>query len=216
MKADFASQGFGNGAAGVETRQYGDHQVVYRQGEDADGVFRVQRGHVKLTIAGRGSRKAVTALLSAGDCFGEGCLAGTSLRASTATSIKVSIINRVSKQVMASRLSEEPGLAPLFISYLLLRMGRVEADLVSQLVNSSDRRLARLLVQLSGWGAGPGHQRTLVSVDQGTLAQMVGTTRSRVSYFMNQFRKRGMLDYNGSVRVHKALLAFLLRESPKP
>lgn len=214
MKADFSSQGFSKGTAGVETRQYGDRQVVYRQGEAADGMFRVQRGHVKLTIAGNGSRKAVTAILSAGDCFGEGCLVGTSRRASTATSVKHSTINRVSKQVMARRLRQEPGLAHLFISYLLLRMGRVEDDLVSQLVNSSDRRLARLLLQLSGWGAGPGRQRTLVNVDQGTLAQMVGTTRSRVSHFMNQFRKRGLLDYNGSVRVHKALLAFLLRECP--
>jgi CRP-like cAMP-binding protein len=212
MTADFASQGFSKGAVGMETRQYSDREVVYSQGAAADGMFRVQRGHVKLTIAGSGSRKAVTAILSAGDCFGEGCLAGDSLRKATATSIQRTTINRVSKQEMVRRLRSEPGLARLFIAYLLLRMGCVEDDLVSQLVNSSERRLARLLVQLSGSGKRGGHRPTLVNVDQGTLAQMVGTTRSRVSHFMNQFRKQGFLDYNGSVQVHKALLAFLLSE----
>jgi CRP/FNR family transcriptional regulator, cyclic AMP receptor protein len=211
MKPDFGSQGFGLRAPGNVTRQYSDHEVVYSQGEAADAMFRVKSGHVKLTIAGNGSRKAVTAILSAGDCFGEGCLVGESLRRSTATSVRRSTINRVSKQAMTQRLRVEPAFAQLFIAYLLIRMGRVEADLLSQLVNSSERRLARLLVQLSGFSTLSGSALSSVDVDQGTLAQAVGTTRSRVSHFMNEFRKKGFVDYNGVLHVHKGLLAFLLK-----
>jgi CRP/FNR family cyclic AMP-dependent transcriptional regulator len=210
MKPDFRSQGFGRRAAGNATRQYKDREVVYSQGQAADAMFRVKSGHVKLTIAGSGSRKAVTAILSAGDCFGEGCLVGESLRQSTATSVRRSTIDRVSKQAMTKRLRLEPAFARLFIAYLLIRMGHVEADLLSQLVNSSERRLARLLVQLSGFGALSGRAVSPVDVDQGTLAQAVGTTRSRVSHFMNDFRKKGFVDYNGVLHVHKGLLAFLL------
>jgi CRP-like cAMP-binding protein len=215
MKPDFGSQGFGLRAAGSGSRQYKDREVVYSQGEAADAMFRVKNGHVKLTIAGSGSRKAVTAILSAGDCFGEGCLVGETRRRSTATSVRRSSIDRVSKQAMTKRLRVEPAFAQLFIAYLLLRMGHAEDDLVSQLVNSSERRLARLLVQLSGFSSRSGRALSSVDVDQGTLAQAVGTTRSRVSHFMNGFRKKGFVDYNGVLNVHKGLLAFLLMKTAR-
>jgi CRP/FNR family cyclic AMP-dependent transcriptional regulator len=215
MKPDFGSQGFGLRSAGNVNRQYTDREVVYSQGEAADAMFRVKSGHVKLTIAGSGSRKAVTAILSAGDCFGEGCLVGETLRRSTATSVRHSTISRVSKRTMAKRLRVEPAFARLFIAHLLVRMGRVEADLLSQLVNSSERKLARLLIQLSGFTALSGRALSAVDVDQGTLAQAVGTTRSRVSHFMNDFRKKGFVDYNGILHVHKGLLMFLLKETAR-
>jgi CRP/FNR family cyclic AMP-dependent transcriptional regulator len=211
MKADFCSQGFGQRAAGNATREYSDREVVYSQGEAADSMFRVKSGHVKLTIAGSGSRKAVTAILSAGDCFGEGCLVGESRRRSTATSVRRSTLDRVSKREMTKRLRVEPAFARLFIAYLLIRMGRAEDELLSQLLNSSERRLARLLVQLSGFSTLSGQALSSVDVDQGTLAQAVGTTRSRVSHFMNEFRKKGFVDYNGTLHVHKGLLTFLLK-----
>ena len=211
MKPTFSSRAFRLGAAGGSTTRYNDHQVVYTQGEPADAMFRVQRGHVKLTAAGSRTREAVTAILSAGDCFGEGCLASNARRMATATSVKHSIVNRVSRRSMIARL-REPVLSRLFIAHLLHRVGRVEDDLVSQLVHSSERRLARLLLQLAAFGKRPGRAPAVISVDQGTLAQVVGTTRSRVSHFMNEFRKKGFIDYNGDLCVHKALLTFLRSE----
>lgn len=213
MKPTFSSRAFRHSTSGDSTKQYSDHQVVYTQGEAATAMFRVQRGHVKLTAAGSRTRKAVTAILSAGDCFGEGCLATDARRMATATSVKRSTVNRLSRRNMITQL-RDPALSRLFISHLLHRVGRVEDDLVSQLVNSSERRLARLLLQLAAFGKRPGRTPAVISVDQGTLAQVVGTTRSRVSFFMNRFRKKGFIDYNGDLRVHKALLTFLKTEPP--
>jgi CRP/FNR family cyclic AMP-dependent transcriptional regulator len=201
-------------ASRATSRKYANGEAIFSQGDVANAMFRIERGNVKLEVTSKRSNKAAIAILRAGDCFGEGCCFGNALRTCTATSIQQSTIGRVSKRAMIRRLHDEPAFVRLFISYLLLRIGRVEDDLADQLVNSSERRVARLLLQLSDFGKGSGRAPAVMNVDQGTLAQVVGTTRSRVSHFMNQFRKQGFINYNGSqrVRVHKALLTFLLRE----
>lgn len=207
-KAGFASNGFGSRSPHT-TAHYRDREIIFAQGAGANALFRIERGHVNLTIASNGNKEASIAILKAGDCFGEGCLLSKSLRTHTATSVRKCTIRRVSKGVMMRRLREEPALAKLFVRHLLLRIGRAEDDLVDQLVNSSEKRLARLLVQLAGYNGSSSRLLAGVHVDQGTLAQAVGTTRSRVSHFMNDFRKKGFIEYNGSLRVRKALLAFL-------
>ncbi len=208
-KNDFASSGFSKSSSSTATRHYADREVVFTQGDAATSMFRVQKGHVKLTMASTGKKNAAIAILSEGECFGEGCMVGSALRTYTATSIHRSTVDEVSKRAMTRRLNDEPALAKLFIAYLLQRIGRVEDYLIDQLVNSSERRLARLLLQLAEFGHKSQEPKQMVDVDQATLAQVVGTTRSRVSHFMNQFRKKGLIDYNGSVHVKKALRTFL-------
>lgn len=194
-------------------QQYEKGQAIYSQGDLGDAMFRIEHGNVKLAVASKQSKRAAIAILHAGDCFGEACLLGNSHRGCTATSIQASTIDRISKRAMTRRLRDEPAFARLFISHLLLRIGRTEDDLVDQRVNTSERRLARLLLQLSDFGQLSGRSHAVASLDQETLAQVVGTTRSRVSHFMTQFRKKGFINYNGSLKVHKALLTFLLHEN---
>ena len=207
--AGFAARGFSDQISSTSTRHYSDREVVFTQGDTANSMFRVQKGHVKLTTGPTPGKQAAIAILSADDCFGEGCLNGNPLRTYTVTSIQNSTIDEVSKRTMTRRLRDEPALSKLFIEYLLQRIGRVEDDLIDQMVNSTERRLARLLLQLSEFGSKSIEPKLMVEVGQGTLAQVVGTTRSRVSHFMNQFRKKGLIDYNGVVHVNKALLTYL-------
>lgn len=195
------------------SRHYRDGQTIFSQGDVANAIFRVEHGNVKLTFQPQRGRKAVIAVLREGECFGEGALISNALRISTATSIHRSTIGRVGKRTMTRRLYTEPAFAKLFTAHLLLRLGQVEGDLVDQLVNSSERRLARLLLQLCDFGRAVKGVSPEVHVDQGTLAQAVGTTRSRISFFMNRFRQQGLIDYNGSIRVHPGLLLFLLGDS---
>ncbi|MDP9269090.1 MAG: Crp/Fnr family transcriptional regulator [Acidobacteriota bacterium] len=195
-------------AALTSSCHYTNGQDIFVQGDRADAVFRVEDGNVKLTVRATGGKRAVIAVLRAGECFGEGCLEGTPVRGSTATAMRGCNVSRVTKVHLLARLRSEPALARLFITYLLQRVARSEDDHADRLLHSSERRLARLLL----WIAHPngGTLSTSVdSLDQGTLAQMVGTTRSRVSFFMNRFRKQGFIDYNGRLHVHKALLTFL-------
>lgn len=208
-KADFASSGFSNRLSSTATRHYGDHESVFLQGAVANSVFCVQNGHVKLTVASKQNKDAAIAILGAGDCFGEGCLNGDALRPYSATSIHRSTINEVSKRALELRLRTEPGLSRLFTSYLLTRIDLAQGNLAALLVTSSEKRLARLLLQLTALGKSAQHSVPMAEIDQGTLAQVVGTTRSRVSHFMNQFRKKGLIDYNGSLCVNKSLLTFL-------
>jgi CRP/FNR family transcriptional regulator, cyclic AMP receptor protein len=147
-----------------------------------------------------------------GDFFGEGCLVEQSLRMSTATAIQPSTIARVKRATIVRIIHQEPAFAKLFISYLLLRIGRIEAEFVGQIFNSSEKRLARVLLLLASFGLQSKPEPAILKVSQETLAEMIGTTRSRVSYFMNRFRKMGLIDYNGSLRVHRTLLSFLLHE----
>jgi CRP/FNR family transcriptional regulator, cyclic AMP receptor protein len=194
------------------TLDYRNRQTIFAQGDKADAMFYVQNGNVKLTVASKSGKKAVIAILRHGDLFGEGCLARQSLWTSTATAIQPSTIARVKRAAIVRIIRREPAFAKLFISYLLFRIGRIEDEFVDQIFSSSEKRLARILLLLAGVGLQSKPKLALVKVNQETLAEMVGTTRSRVSYFMNRFRTMGYIDYNGNLRVHKELLTFLLNE----
>jgi len=194
------------------SREYGNKQSIFSQGEAADAMFYIEAGSVKLTVLSSGGKKAVIAILRQGDCFGEGCLGRKSRRMSTATAVHLTTIARVEKAIIVRIIHDDPVFARLFIAHLLSRVARIEEDFLDQLFNSSERRLARTLLALANFGTKPRLDPAILNVSQGTLAEMVGTTRSRVSFFMNRFRKLGLIDYNGSLRVHRALLTFLLHE----
>ena len=210
----FSSSGFDKHAAQTTTIHYDKGQPIYSQDDAADAIFRVEDGSVKLSVALDGKR-AVIAVVSIGDCFGEGCLAGDARRTSSATALLESKIVRVPKAPMLRRLRQEPALAKLFIAYLLVRITNSEGEHANHLLNSSERRLARALLRLNDSHNGSGRPSRVINVDQRTLAEMVGTTRSRVSFFMNRFRKKGFIEYNGTLHVRKALSDFLLRARPK-
>jgi CRP-like cAMP-binding protein len=209
----FNSSGFDKHVAQTTTAHYGKGQPIYSQDDAADAIFRVEDGSVKLSVALDGKR-AVIAVLCAGECFGEGCLEGDARRTSSATAVLESKVVRVPKGPMLRRLRQEPALARLFISHLLLRVAGAEGEHANHLLNSSERRLARALLHLTDSHNGSGRPR-VIKLDQRTLAEMVGTTRSRVSFFMNRFRKKGFIAYNGTLHVHKALRNFLQQTSPE-
>ena len=194
------------------TRQYRGKQVVFSQGDAADAVYYLQAGKVKLTVVSTRGKEAVVAILEQGHFFGEGCLAAQPLRMATAVAIQPTTIVRVDKATMVRLLHREPAFAEIFIAYLLSRNVRIEEDLVDQLFNSSEKRLARLLLLLAHFGKESRPETVIPKVSQETLAAMVGTTRSRVSYFMNRFRKLGFIHYNGGLQVHSALLTVMLRD----
>jgi CRP/FNR family transcriptional regulator, cyclic AMP receptor protein len=194
------------------SQEYRNRQPIFSQGDAADAMFYVETGNVKLTVLSERGKRAVVAIFRQGDLFGEGCLGAPSVRMSTATAVQQSTITRVEKSVIVRVIHQDHVFARLFIAHMLSRVARIEEDFLDQLFNSSEKRLARTLLLLAGFGAKSKPHPTLVKVSQETLAEMVGTTRSRVSFFMNRFRKMGLIDYNGNVRVHKALLTFLLHE----
>jgi len=197
---------------GKTTREYRSKQVVFSQGDAADAVFFIQSGKVKLTVVSTRGREAVIGVLERGSFFGEGCLAAQPLRMSTASTIQPSSIVRVGRSTMVRLLHQEPEFAELFTAHLLSRNVRIEEDLVDQLFNSSEKRLARILLLLAHFGKESRPETVIPNVSQETLAAMVGTTRSRVSYFMNRFRKMGFIHYNGGLQVHSALLTVVLRD----
>lgn len=194
------------------SREYRNKESIFSQGEVADAMFYIEAGNVKLTVLSKRGKKAVIAIFRQGDFFGEGCLGASSLRMCTATAVQASTIARVEKAIIVRIIHDDPGSARLIIAHLLSRVVRIEEDFVDQLFNSSEKRLARTLLLLAGFGTQSKPYSVNLKVSQGTLAEMVGTTRSRVSFFMNRFREMGLIDYNGTLRVHKALLTFLLRE----
>jgi CRP/FNR family cyclic AMP-dependent transcriptional regulator len=194
------------------TREYRSKQIIFSQGDVADAVFYVESGKVKLTVVSKRGKEAVIGVLDRESFFGEGCLAGQLLRMSTASAIQTSSIIRVSRTTMVRLLHREPEFAELFTAYLLSRNVRIEEDLVDQLFNSSEKRLARILLLLAHFGKDSRPESVIPKVSQDTLAAMVGTTRSRVSYFMNRFRKMGLIHYNGGLQVHSALLSVVLRD----
>ena len=198
------------------TREYQDRQAIYSQGDAADSMFYIQTGNVKLEIASQRGKKAVIAILGPGDVFGEGCLGNRPLRISTASAIQTSTITRVSKGVLVRLIHQEPAFAKLFISYMISRMVGFEEDFVDRLFNFSEKRLARILLMLTHFGKGSGDGTAFPRINQEHLAQMIGTTRSRVSHFMNKFRKLGFVDYNGSgaLTVHRGLLSTVLHDQP--
>ena len=187
-------------------------QVLYSQGDESDAVFYIQGGKVKLTVISEQGKEAVIAILAPGSFFGEACLAGQSVRVETATALEASSIVRITKEAMLHVLHEEPAFAELFMTYLLTHSIRVQADLVDQLFNSSEKRLARVLLLLAHFGKEGKPEPVIAKVSQETLAEMIGTTRSRVSFFMNKFRKLGFIDYNGGMHVHSSLLNVVLHD----
>ena len=195
--------------------EYRKNQVVYRQGDPADSVFFIQSGKVKKTVVSDQGKEAVVAVLGASDFFGEGCLAGQVLRLATVAALTECVIARISKADIIRVIHEEPAFAELFISHLLARNSRVEEDLVDQLFNSSEKRLARTLLLLANFGKEGQPEPVLAKISQETLAEMIGTTRSRVSRFMNKFRQLGLIDYNGHIEVHRSLLNVVLHEKPQ-
>jgi CRP-like cAMP-binding protein len=188
---------------------------VFQQGDPADAVFYLEKGQVKLTVVSASGKEAVIAILDEGQTFfGESCLAGQPLRISTATSVGASTILRIAKKNMVDWLHRDPEFAELFTAYLLSRNVRIEEDLVDQLFNSSEKRLARLLLLLAHFGKDSKPDLVIPRISQDTLASMVGTTRSRVSFFMNRFRKMGFVEYDGGgLQVHSALLSVVLRDN---
>ena len=198
---------------GKATREYRSKQVVFSQGDAADAAFFIESGKVKLTVLSTRGKEAVIGVLERGSFFGEGCLAGQSLRMSTACAIQTASLIRVARSTMVRSLHREPAFAEFFIAYLLSRNVRIEEDLVDQLFNSSEKRLARILLLLAHFGKEPRPDVVIPRVSQETLAAMVGTTRSRVSHFMNRFRTMGFIHYNGGgLQVHSALLSVVLRD----
>jgi CRP-like cAMP-binding protein len=190
----------------------GRGRTIFSQGDAGDAVFYILEGKVKITVVSPKGKEAVVAILERGSFFGEGCLAGQPLRMATATSLESSTLDRIEKSAMVRVLHEEPAFAELFMAYLLSRNVRVEEDLIDQLFNSSEKRLARVLLLLAHFGKEGKPEAIIPKISQETLAEMIGTTRSRVSYFMNKFRKLGFIAYNGGVHVHSSLLTIILHD----
>jgi len=195
--------------------EYRDNQIVYAQGDASDSVFYIQNGKVKKTVASNRGKEAIVAVLGIGDFFGEGSLAGELLRLSTVTAMTACVIVRMDKASINRMIHEQPAFAEMFIAHLLSRNSRVEEDLVDQLFNSSEKRLARTLLLLANFGKDSKPEPVIAKISQETLAEMIGTTRSRVSFFMNKFRKLGLIDYNGHIVVHSSLLNVVLHDQPE-
>jgi CRP/FNR family cyclic AMP-dependent transcriptional regulator len=200
---------------GKTITNYHKDQVVFSQGDAADAVFYIQQGTIKLTVISEQGKEAVIAMLEPGQFFGEGCLNGHGLRVATTTAMDECVITRIAKADMIAALHNEPDFSELFMSYLLARNSRIEEDLVDQLFNSSERRLARLLLLLANFGKEARPEPIVGKISQETLAEMIGTTRARVSFFMNKFRKLGYIDYNGRLKIHNSLLNVILYDKPE-
>ena len=193
--------------------EYGEGRSVFLQGQPADSLFYIRRGKIKLSVISRQGKEAIVAILGNGEFFGEGCLAGQALRIATAAAMTDCTFDKIEKSLMVRILHEHQDISELFVKHLLLRNIRYEADLVDQLFNSSEKRLARILLLLSHFGKDSKSEAVIPRVSQDMLAQMVGTTRSRVSHFMNNFRKNGFIDYDDKgLTVHSSLLSIVLHE----
>ena len=192
--------------------EYRKGQTIYSQGGPADAVYYLQKGRVKIVATSEQGKEAVVAILGTGEFFGEGCLIGQPLRLAAAISMADAAVMKVEKASMMEVLHEQVNFAELFIAHLLTRSSRAEEDLVDQLFNSSEKRLARTLLLLANFGKEGKPEPITTKISQGTLAEMIGTTRPRVSFFMNKFRKLGFINYNGNLEVHSSLLSVVLRD----
>jgi CRP/FNR family cyclic AMP-dependent transcriptional regulator len=212
-KGEFNAQAFLD-SAGVarKVKEFKKAEVVYSQGDASKSVMYLQEGGVKLSVVSESGKEAVVAILGPGDFFGEGCLAGQSIRMGTATTITASTILVIEKSEMFKVLHEQHALSDRFISFMLARNIRIEEDLVDQLFNSSEKRLARTLLLLARYGKDDQPHGVLPKVSQEMLAEMIGTTRSRVNFFMNKFRKLGFIKYNGGLQINTSLLSVVLHE----
>ena len=195
--------------------QYRRNQILFSQGDSADSVFYIMAGKVKFSVLSEHGKEAVVALLGSDEFCGEGCLAGQPLRMATATAMTECQIMRIEKRAIIRVLHDEPAFSEMFVAHLLARTIRVEEDLVDQLFNSSEKRLARALLLLANFGKEGRPEPVITKVSQETLAEMIGTTRSRVSHFMNKFRTLGFIDYNGHLEVHSSLLNVVLHDNPQ-
>jgi CRP/FNR family cyclic AMP-dependent transcriptional regulator len=210
---DFLSQ-VGGGRSLSDCRK---NQMIFRQGDPADSVFYIQKGKVKITVTSDQGKEAVVAVLSKGDFFGEGCLGGQIVRMATAAALTDCAVMQIPKTEILRAIHDQPEFADLVILYLLARNSRVEEDLIDQLFNSSEKRLARTLLLLANFGKEKVDEPepVLEKINQATLADIIGTTRARVSFFMNKFRRLGLIDYNGKIVVHPSLLNLVLHENPE-
>ncbi|GAC1427818.1 MAG: Crp/Fnr family transcriptional regulator [Candidatus Velthaea sp.] len=197
---------------GSTTHTYRKNRKIFGQGDPADSVFYIQRGKIKLAVVSPRGKEAVVAIMDAGYFFGEGCLVGQPLRMATAVALTECAVVQVKKSMMIRILRDEPEFSTMFIEHLLTRNIRIEEDLIDQLFNSSEKRLARILLLLANFGKDGRPEEVIPNISQETLAEMIGTTRSRVSFFMNKFRKLGFIEYNGSMHVHSSLLNVILHD----
>jgi CRP/FNR family transcriptional regulator, cyclic AMP receptor protein len=200
---------------GKTIAKYQEGQIVFSQGDVADAVFYVREGKLKVTVISEQGKEAVIAILGPGDFFGEGCMNGHTLRVATTAAMGACAVTRIEKASMIATLHDAPEFSEMFIAYLLARNSRIEEDLVDQLFNSSERRLARLLLLLANFGKEGRPEPIVGKFSQETLAEMIGTTRARVSFFMNEFRKLGFIEYNGKLEVHTSLLNMILHDNPE-
>ena len=195
--------------------EYRKDQIVFAQGDSADTVFYIQKGRVKVVVISDQGKEAVVGILEPGQFFGEGCMNGHSLRIATTTTMGECLVTAITKTAMLAALHDQPKFSELFMAYLLTRNSRIEEDLIDQLFNSSEKRLARLLLLLANFGKEGSPQPISPNISQETLAEMIGTTRSRVSFFMNKFRKLGFISYNGKIEVNSSLLTAVLYDKPE-
>jgi len=200
---------------GGNTCRYGTHSIVYAQGDLADSIFYIQQGEVKLSVVSEQGKEAVVAILEAGDLCGEGCLNGQPLRISTVTTVSECIITRLEKATVLRALQDNQSFSNYFLHYLLTQNIRLKEHLIDHLFNSSEKRLARALLLLANFGKDAHDKKALPKIDQETLANLIGTTRGRVNYFMNKFRRLGFVEYHGGdIRVHSSLLNVVLHDPP--
>ena len=201
-------------AQGRTVATYPKKQIIFAQGDAADAVFYIWKGKVKVTVLSKQGKEAVVALLGNDQFLGEGCLIGQPKRLATAVALTECVVTRVEKSEVLRVLQEEPAFSQMFIAHILARNARVEEDLVDQLFNSTEKRLARVLLLLANFGKEGCSEPVVAKISQETLAEMIGTTRSRVSHFMNKFRQLGLIDYNGHIEIHSSLLSVVLNEPP--
>jgi CRP-like cAMP-binding protein len=199
-------------SGGKTVKKYTPREPVFRQGDPADSIFYIKKGKVKIMVASKRGKQAVIAIVAEGDFIGEGCLAGQPLRMATATPLERCTIVRVEKEATVHALRADAEFSAIFLSHLLVRNIRIQEDLVDQLFNSSEKRLARVLLLLANFGDQSDPDLVIPKISQETLAQMIGTTRSRVSHFMTKFRRLGLIQYNGGVKVHRSLLSIVLHD----
>lgn len=197
---------------GRTTASFLKDATIFAQGDPADALFHIRSGKVKLSVVSKSGKEAVIAILGAGDFFGEGCLTVQPLRIATASAMTDASVMRLEKAATVRVLHDEPAFAEFLLTYVLARTIRIEADLVDHLFNSSEKRLARTLLLLAQFTKDDKQEHVIAKISQETLAEMVGTTRSRVSFFMNKFRKLGFIDYNGGLEVHNSLLNVILHD----
>ena len=199
---------------GRSTIKYRKNQIIFSQGDAAEAVFYIQKGKLKVAVVSDRGKEAITSILGPDEFFGEACMAGQTKRLMTVSALTDAVVVQIRKQAMVLLIQKQPAFSKMFMAHILNRTIRVEADLADQLFNSSERRLARLLLILANYGQAGKPEPVIGKISQETLAEMIGTTRSRVSFFMNRFRTLGFIDYNGHIEVHRSLLNLVLHEQP--